>query len=111
MIEVLSAELKDALEEIAPNVGSFTIEPDFWDFWEHTDPDCWYHLIGRTVEELTPMLALMGGSIGEQRGVEEGYLGIERSESGVTVTLAPAEGTFEEFQQRCGDGRKGFDIE
>ena len=62
MLEVLSAELKDALEEMAPNVGSFTIEPDFWAFWGHTDPNCWYHLIGSVVEELTPLLALFGGS-------------------------------------------------
>lgn len=110
MLEVLSAELKDALEEMAPNVGSFTIEPDFWAFWEHTDPSCWYHLIGSVVEELTPLLALFGDSVGEQREVEEGYLGIELNESGVTITLAPAEGTFEEFQEKCGHGRKGFDI-
>lgn len=32
MIEVLSAELKDTLEEMAPNVGNLTIEPDFWGF-------------------------------------------------------------------------------
>jgi hypothetical protein len=114
MIEILSTELRNALEELTPNVGSFTIEPDFWDFWEHTDPDCWYHLIGRTVEELTPLLASMGGSVGEQREIasdgESFYLGIELNESGVTVTLAPAEGTFEEFQKKCGGGRKGFDI-
>ena len=110
MIEVLDAELKETLEQIAPNVGSFTIEPDFWAFWEHTDPNCWYHLIGSVVEELMPLLALMGGSVGEQRETGDGFLGVELNESGVTVTLAPAEGTFEEFQERCGNGRKGFDI-
>lgn len=115
MNEILNAELKEDLEELMPNVGSFTVEPEFWAFWEQTDPECWYHLIGSVVEELTPALALMGGSICKQHAIardgETFYLEIELSESGVKVTLAPAEGTLEEFQKRCNNGRKSFLIE
>jgi hypothetical protein len=110
----MDPELIDSLERLTPNLGTFTIEREFWDHWRFTDPRCWYHIIGSMVDELTPLLSALDGSVGSQCELSDDesdhYLGVELNASDVTVTFARATIPFEDFRKACSAGRQGFCI-